>query len=381
MLGFRRSKPREIVAPPATVTSAAVGPSDNELKMRDLLRRWTSLAAVQQRVIDSLCSEVAGTSSTVEAASDALSIRFQEIASESRDQAARVSKLTAMSNTVELSGETVRTSDIATLLARLLHDVVDKVTALSRNSMSMVHALDAVSKNVDEVEQRLSLIDGITKQTNMLALNATIEAARAGDAGRAFAVVANEVKELSKTTSALAMTMHREIRAIVDSVHQSHDLLQQVGTMDLSDDMEVKDRVDRLVSALAKRDANVGNSIESAADAATKLTDSIHAIVTGMQFQDRAKQRLENVVDTLTVIRDAARELRGDTAAIDPRTDTEPLTADLNWLKQIAARYTLSEVRSRFVARVLDGHGDGEEPVGSDKASEECDSGGSVELF
>jgi len=376
---IRRAQPNAASSPAPAVEIPVAQPSLREHQLQDLLRRWMSLASVQQRVIDTLCSEVSDTSSTVERESNALSARFQEIATASQCQAERVGDLTAMANAIELAGEKVPMSEIASLLAQVLDDVVSKIVFLSSNAMSTVYALETVKQAVEEVEKCTSRIDAVTKLTNMLALNAKIEAVRAGEAGRSFAVVADEVKELSKTTRALAETMHAEIGSIVTSVHESHSSLQQVATMDMSANMLAKDRLDHLVSALVQRDGTMGANIDAAAADATRLTGSIAAIVTGMQFQDRAKQRLEHVVDTLTVIREAAHELQAESVAVAPQLASEPLAADLDWLKRLAARITLGEIRSRFVARVIEGNS-GTEAV-SGESAKTSNAAGSIELF
>jgi methyl-accepting chemotaxis protein len=77
-------------------------------------------------------------------------------------------------------------------------------------------------------------------------------------------------------------------------------------------------------------------------------------MVTGIQFQDRTKQRLEHVVDTLKVVGEAVRELEATTRTAAPQlARSEP--ADLEWVKRLMDRYTMSDVRERFVAQVIDG--------------------------
>jgi len=355
------------------------GPSVREQQLEGLLHRWMSLATVQQRVIDSVCGEVTRTSATVEEAANGLSARFQQIAGQSQGQVERVGHLAAISSTIEVAGERIPVSDIATLLSHVLNDVVSKIVFLSRNAMSMVYALDAVQKNVDEVENCIKRVDTITGQTNMLALNATIEAARVGAAGRGFAVVAKEVKELAKVTRALAETMHMEIGKIVDSVRSSHELAEQIATMDMAENMTAKDRLDSLVASLVQRNDAIGVTIKDASGAATTLTGNINAVVTEMQFQDLAKQRLGHVVDTLNVIKEAGRELQADSTAAAPQATSAPLAADLEWLNRLAERYTLDEMRRRFITHVLTG--ESTDNAASHVAADAPDSSGSIELF
>jgi len=375
---FGRSRPA-VAAPSPAPPPVDAGPSPREQQLEGLLSRWMSLAAVQQRVLETLCAEVSDTSSIVENESNTLSTHFQEIATEAQGQFERVDAVTKISNTIEVAGEQVPISEITSILGQVLDDTVSKILLLSQTAMSMVYGLSEVKENVAEVEACLGRIDAITRLTNILALNATIEAARAGDAGKGFAVVANEVKELAKTTRALAETMHAEISKIVSSVESSHTALQQVATTDMSENMSAKDRLDHLVSGLVHRTDTTGALIGTAAVAAQKLTASINAIVVGMQFQDRAKQRLQHVIDTLTFIKDAAQELRGESSSITVARSDEPLAADIDWLKRLVKRYTLDEVRSRFIAQAIEGKS-GDSGI-SDPQSTQARSAGSIELF
>jgi len=91
-------------------------------------------------------------------------------------------------------------------------DITDRHVALQETQ----EAMDSVLQVSNKISGIVSTINGIAEQTNLLALNAAIEAARAGDAGRGFSVVAEEVRSLAQKSSASA----GEIDGLVDETNQ-----------------------------------------------------------------------------------------------------------------------------------------------------------------
>jgi methyl-accepting chemotaxis protein len=343
-----------------------------------LLRRWMSLAAMQQRVIQTLAAEIVRTSDFVETEVDSLSLRFQRLAEDAQQQTARVDNLTSLAMGIDVEGKSLRIDEVAALFEGTLGEVVAKILLLSKDSMSMVHALDTLGASVGNVGKCNASIDAINSTLNMLALNARIEGERAGSAGAAFRVVANEVYDLSKTVKILAATMKTELKTMTDGIVTSHETLKRVATIDLSDNITTKERLEVLLKALVERNCCLEISVLDAVRESEAISADVEGMVTSIQFQDRTKQRLEHVVDTLHVIGEALEEIKSATAAEVPEHEGAPVP-DTGWVKDLLARYTMSDIRERFVAQILDG-----KPVdwGGDAAEKGAPSpNGSMELF
>jgi methyl-accepting chemotaxis protein len=345
----------------------------------ELLQRWMSLADMQQRVIQALVSEISSTSGFVEAEAEALSGRFQRLVLSADQQTARVESLTNLAIGIEVEGELVPIDRIAGLLEATLSDVVEKILLLSKDSMSMVYALDELNINVIRVDNCMKQLGGINRTTNMLALNARIEAERAGSAGAAFRVVAQEVRELSKVTQQVALSMQAELKTVTEGIASGHTTLRRVATIDMSDNMLAKDKLEVLLSALVRRTDSLTTIVSDALREAEVMAADVGGMVTGIQFQDRMRQRLEHVVDTLQVIDQAIEELKDSSLAAVPAL-AAGATPDLEWVKRLLERFTMSEMRSRFVAQLLEGKQTGELPDDKSETSGPSKSG-SVELF
>jgi methyl-accepting chemotaxis protein len=108
------------------------------------------------------------------------------------------------------------------------------------------------------------------------------------------------------------------------------------------------------------------------------ISTDVDGMVTGIQFQDRTRQRLEHVIDTLHVIDQALEEIKGRTATNLPeRAGAAP---DIAWVKKLLDRFTMSEMRTRFVAQLLDGEQPAQKPE-SMSSNNAPSASGSMELF
>ena len=128
-------------------------------------------------------------------------------------------------------------------------------------------SIQALSESSGKIESVIGVIADIAEQTNLLALNAAIEAARAGEHGRGFAVVADEVRTLSKRTSDSTREIRQWVTDLVTGVSGVEGLLDEMrdaGGMNRRNLDALKDHLERLASQVTElelRSAEIGDAV------------------------------------------------------------------------------------------------------------------------
>ncbi|CUB05806.1 methyl-accepting chemotaxis protein [Marinomonas fungiae] len=168
--------------------------------------------------------------------------------------------MTEMSSTTdEVSRHVAETADFTQTGAALTKDAVElgsrvkgSIGELKERVQSVEQAIQGVQSLTENIIHATQSIDQIAEQTNLLALNAAIEAARAGEHGRGFAVVADEVRNLASKTQALTHDIDEQIRALQDSVTHSAKLAHQGGEASLMS-MSLVEQEELLIHQVTER--------------------------------------------------------------------------------------------------------------------------------
>jgi methyl-accepting chemotaxis protein len=155
------------------------------------------------------------------------------------------------------------------------HEVVQRATKMAQSADQLVGQLSAGTSRIGDV---VKFIRDVAEQTNLLALNATIEAARAGDAGRSFAVVANEVKALAVQTAKATEDIAVQVGAIQSSTDEAVGAIRSFS--DVMNDISIYTaNISVAVKQQNSSTQMIGQNVEQVAAGANELAGNM-AIVT-----------------------------------------------------------------------------------------------------
>lgn len=220
--------------------------------------------------------------SQIEANENGNSQRFNRQQGETEQLATAVEEMAATAHSVaDSTGNAVQAVDDARHHfdngVQALEASVERMEALAEGVHGAAGVINSLKEKTDEIGNIIDVIGGVAEQTNLLALNAAIEAARAGEQGRGFAVVADEVRTLASRTQEST----EEIRRMIEELQKGSE--QAVSVMDSS----------------ASDSSDSVEKVKVAEDAMRQIAEEIHRISDlNMQIAQAAEQQSE-VTDTI----------------------------------------------------------------------------------
>jgi methyl-accepting chemotaxis protein len=175
----------------------------------------------------------------------------------------------------------------------LLNRFVDTTVEISASSMELVEKVGNIADQMPDVIRALKDIDQIASQTNLLALNAAIEAARAGEAGRGFAVVADEVRALSNRSAGFSRDIQQQLGGIANAIADLDQVVGTVASQDMTYVLLAKAEMQKISNQLIAKAESDQKTTQQLELLVAELVIALNNATRALQYEDMSKQNLD----------------------------------------------------------------------------------------
>jgi aerotaxis receptor len=300
-----------------------------DISGRDEAGKVLTQLATMQVHLKVMLDEIQAAARAIEEQSNRVERQTASVAHQSEQQRERAANITA--STEEFSQSVHKVAEAATQAAQSAAEAQNQV-ATAQDSMEkstaatgrVVEAVRSSSRTIEDLNQAVAKIGNISQtikeiadQTNLLALNAAIEAARAGEAGRGFAVVADEVRKLAERTTASTTDITAtvaEIRQVTDNAvgsmnHAVKEVEQGIGL--IQESMEGLSKITVISRSVTDQSHRIANAAREQAISSEQVASNMEQIASLIDSNLEAAQQAKAAADALKTATGELRQVVG----------------------------------------------------------------------
>lgn len=233
-------------------------------------------------------------------------------------------------------------ASLETIFENSRNDLADIVTTLKNSVLQknvMLGQINDLGNYIAEMNKMAEDVANIAKQTNLLALNAAIEAARAGDHGRGFSVVADEVRHLSLLSEEMSHKISGRLSDVTQAIGQAVESVQRSVDEDHDSVDATEQHIQSVMQQLNDITSGLSNSTSLLRESSVGIQQEISEILTSFQFQDRVSQILQQISQNIHQVNDEIEKLISNKAQ-----NLQPDEIDVDsWVANVTNQYTMAE--------------------------------------
>ncbi|MCG3729942.1 methyl-accepting chemotaxis protein [Vibrio cincinnatiensis] len=264
------------------------------------------------------------TSQELTALTEVMTISMSETKDSAQEEFNEIDQLATamseMSSTVQTVAEhaqnasslTENTSQQAKTGQQFVQKTISKIDQLSKDIAASAAAVNQVEERVIAIGSVVGTIQGISEQTNLLALNAAIEAARAGEAGRGFAVVADEVRNLAQRTQSATVEIQDMISQLQSSANSAVDLMEK-SVVEAADGVELVTNAGSELDGIVLQVQQINDmnfQIATAAEQQSSVAEEMNQNLTNVrELVEASVTVVSELLETSEIMQNNAEEL------------------------------------------------------------------------
>lgn len=296
---------------------------------------------ISVKTVKSASEQISSSINETAKASEHVAVSIQNIAIKTNDQSEDVKNISKLMNGLDNNFEEIvhrlnqtakaaeNSEKISRAGADLIENMNSNMTLIFENNNRNINRIRDLEKNSKEISEIIGVITSIASQTNLLALNAAIESARAGEYGRGFSIVAEEVRKLAEESNISAQRISNLITHIQNNIEEITEGIIG-GTENIECGRRVSNEIMRKFNNIKENENNTLRSVNELVNSSTETKDisnNVNSLLTDI------KQMIEDSAMDIEAVTSSTEEHSANAKAIEvPVTELIELTNELSRL-------------------------------------------------